>query len=100
MISTFKWRPQISTGITGHRRENFMKRFLNICRAIKALAAKYPDWGFCIPHAPQSQRPQTNTNNIYELSPKGGGRGGAIFFIEPLDYLSCFSDGQVLPSAD
>ena len=35
--------------ITGHRRENFGEGFLNICRAIKTLAAKYPDVDFVYP---------------------------------------------------
>lgn len=35
--------------ITGHRRENFGKGFLNICNAIKELAIKYEDYNFIYP---------------------------------------------------
>lgn len=35
--------------ITGHRRENFGKGFLNICEAIKELAEKYPEVDFVYP---------------------------------------------------
>lgn len=35
--------------ITGHRRENFGEGFINICKAIKELALKYPDFEFVYP---------------------------------------------------
>ena len=35
--------------ITGHRRENFGEGFLNICRAIRDLAKKYPEVDFVYP---------------------------------------------------
>ena len=35
--------------ITGHRRENFGDGFISICKAIKALAEKYPDVDFVYP---------------------------------------------------
>lgn len=74
--------------ITGHRRENFGEGFLNICRAIKTLAAKYPDVDFVYPmHLNPNVRKPIQTIFGELSSPKGGGREGAIFFIEPLDYL-------------
>ena len=35
--------------ITGHRRENFGEGFQEICKALKALALKYPDFHFVYP---------------------------------------------------
>jgi len=35
--------------ITGHRRENFGEGFINICKAIKELAEKYPNFEFVYP---------------------------------------------------
>ncbi len=75
--------------ITGHRRENFGEGFLNICRAIKSLAAKYPDVDFVYPmHLNPNVRKPIQTIFGELSSPDGGGREGVnIFFIEPLDYL-------------
>lgn len=75
--------------ITGHRRENFGEGFLNICRAIKTLAAKYPDVDFVYPmHLNPNVRKPIQTIFGELSSPEGGGREGVnIFFIEPLDYL-------------
>ena len=61
--------------ITGHRRENFGEAFLNICRAIRELAIKYPDWQFIYPvHLnPNVQKPVTSIlsgiENIHLLVP-------------------------------
>lgn len=67
--------------ITGHRRENFGNGFLNICRAIRDLALKYPDVDFVYPmHLnPNVRRP------IAEIF--GEKSHDNVFFIEPLDYL-------------
>jgi len=35
--------------ITGHRRESFGEGFQRICRALKTLALKYPQWQFIYP---------------------------------------------------
>lgn len=65
--------------ITGHRRENFGDGFLNICKALKELAAKYSDVDFVYPvHLnPNVQKPVneilTGISNVY--------------LIEPLEYL-------------
>ena len=68
--------------ITGHRRENFGDGFISICRAIKTLSEKYPDVDFVYPmHLnPNVRKP------IKEVF--GEKRGGNMFFIEPLEYLS------------
>ena len=68
--------------ITGHRRENFGEGFMNICRAIKDLAEKYPDVDFVYPmHLnPNVRRP------IKEVF--GEDKKENLFFIEPLDYLN------------
>jgi UDP-N-acetylglucosamine 2-epimerase (non-hydrolysing) len=66
--------------ITGHRRENFGEGFLNICRAIKNLSAKYPDVDFVYPmHLnPNVRKP------VLEILGEGAEN---VFLIEPLDYL-------------
>lgn len=66
--------------ITGHRRENFGEGFLNICQAIKQLAADYPDVDFVYPmHLnPNVRKP------VLEIL---GDSSDNIFLIEPLDYL-------------
>ena len=70
--------------ITGHRRENFGEGFLNICQAIKDLAAKYPDVDFVYPmHLnPNVRKP------IHEVFGDSLENLGNVFFIEPLEYLS------------
>ncbi len=72
--------------ITGHRRENFGDGFLNICRAFKNLAEKYPDVDFVYPmHMnPNVRKP------IREIfgDNEGGQSTPNIYFIEPLEYLS------------
>lgn len=35
--------------VTGHRRESFGEGFLNICKALAAIADKYPEWGILYP---------------------------------------------------
>lgn len=69
--------------ITGHRRENFGKGFINICNAIKALGEKFIDVDFIYPmHLnPNVRKPISEVfGNLMELN-------GNIHFIEPLDYL-------------
>ena len=66
--------------ITGHRRENFGKGFLNICHAIKFLAEQYKDVDFVYPmHLnPNVRKP------VLEILGEGAEN---VFLIEPLDYL-------------
>ena len=66
--------------ITGHRRENFGKGFLNICHAIKTLSEQYPDVDFVYPmHLnPNVRKP------VMEIL---GDNASNIFLIEPLQYL-------------
>lgn len=71
--------------ITGHRRENFGDGFLSICRAIKDLAARFPEVDFVYPmHLnPNVRRP------IHEVfGDKFNDSSSNLFFIEPLEYLS------------
>ena len=69
--------------ITGHRRENFGEGFINICMAIRDLAAKYPEVDFVYPmHLnPNVRKPihKVFGENLEDL--------GNLFFIEPLEYL-------------
>lgn len=61
--------------ITGHRRENFGKGFLNICKAIKTLAEQHIDWQFVYPvHLnPNVQQPVnqllSGLNNVHLIAP-------------------------------
>lgn len=70
--------------ITGHRRENFGKGFLSICRAIRTLAERYLAVDFVYPmHLnPNVRRP------IHEVFGEDLTNLGNLFFIEPLEYLS------------
>ena len=70
--------------ITGHRRENFGKGFINMCTAIKDLNLKYPDVDFVYPmHLnPNVRKP------IHEVFGEDLSNLGNMFFIEPLEYLS------------
>lgn len=73
--------------ITGHRRENFGDGFINICKAIKTLAEKYPDVDFVYPmHLnPNVRKP------ISEIFGEDIGERDNLHFIEPLDYLDFVS---------
>ena len=80
--------------ITGHRRENFGEGFINICRAIRDLAAKYPGVDFVYPmHLnPNVRKPIREV--FGEMTDRVGHDGnvipgltGNLFFIEPLDDL-------------
>ncbi len=61
--------------ITGHRRENFGQGFLDMCSAIKTLAAEHPDVNFVYPvHLnPNVQKPVlellSGINNVYLIAP-------------------------------
>lgn len=70
--------------ITGHRRENFGDGFICMCRAIKALAGKYPEVDFVYPmHLnPNVRKP------IHEVFGEDLSGLRNLFFIEPLEYLS------------
>jgi UDP-N-acetylglucosamine 2-epimerase (non-hydrolysing) len=73
--------------ITGHRRENFGKGFLNICESIKFLAEKHPEVDFVYPvHLnPNVQKPVYEILGKYEDS--DGTRNSNIFLIDRIDYL-------------
>ncbi|ELK4665996.1 UDP-N-acetylglucosamine 2-epimerase (non-hydrolyzing) [Campylobacter coli] len=61
--------------VTGHRRENFGKGFLQICEALKVIAIDNPDLDIVYPvHLnPNVQKPVktllSNTSNIYLINP-------------------------------
>lgn len=70
--------------ITGHRRENFGEGFLNICKAIKELAIKYPNVDYVYPvHLnPHVKKPVYDILGKDLLHPLNN-----IYLISPLDYL-------------
>lgn len=74
----FDWSKQRFVLITGHRRENFGDSFLQICHALKDLAARYPKVQFVYPvHLnPNVQEPVNAI--LAEL--------GNVHLIAPLDY--------------
>ena len=80
-IGTIKQSRRKSVLITGHRRENFGKGFIRICRAIKTLSERYPDVDFVYPmHLnPNVREP------IHEVF--GKVHQPNLFFIEPVEYL-------------
>ena len=65
--------------ITGHRRENFGKGFLDLCTALKTIADKHPDWILVYPvHLnPNVQKP------VFELL----GNSKNIILTKPVSYL-------------
>lgn len=70
--------------ITGHRRENFGKGFINICKAIKFLKDKYRDIDFVYPmHLNPNVR-----EAIHKVFGENLANMGNMFFVEPLEYLS------------
>jgi len=76
--------------ITGHRRENFGEGFINICKAIKTLAEKYPNVDFIYPmHLnPNVRRPILEVfGKIINHEDRTLNNNLNMFFIEPLDYL-------------
>lgn len=74
----FDWEKQRFVLMTGHRRENFGDGFLQICHALKELAARYPTVRFVYPvHLnPNVQQP---VNDILADLPN-------VHLIAPLDY--------------
>lgn len=70
--------------ITGHRRENFGKGFINMCKAIKTLTEKYPEIDFIYPmHLNPNVRNAIKTVFKEEQTVKNN-----MFFIEPLEYFT------------
>lgn len=74
----FAWQSDRFVLITGHRRENFGDGFLQICEALKDLAARYPNVRFVYPvHLnPNVQQPVKSL--LADLQ--------NVHLIEPLDY--------------
>ncbi len=74
----FTWQTERFVLITGHRRENFGDGFLQICEALKDLAARYPNVHLVYPvHLnPNVQQP---VKSILADLPN-------VHLIEPLDY--------------
>lgn len=74
-VLNFNWQNDKFILITGHRRENFGKGFIEICSAIKELALRYPDYHFVYPvHLnPNVQKPVNdllgNSSNIHLIAP-------------------------------
>lgn len=84
--------------ITGHRRENFGRGFIDMCSAIRDLASKYPEVDFVYPmHLnPNVRKP------IHEVFGEDLSVYSNLFFIEPLEYLEfvCLMEKSVLVLTD
>lgn len=71
----FDWQNQRFVLMTGHRRENFGDGFLQICHALKELAARYPTVQFVYPvHLnPNVQQPVNailaDVSNVHLIAP-------------------------------
>lgn len=65
--------------VTGHRRENFGEKFIDLCRGLRMIADKFPDVDILYPvHLnPNVQKPVYNILSDVKN----------IFLIEPIDYL-------------
>lgn len=74
--------------VTGHRRENFGEGLLNVCRAIKTLADKYPDVDFIYPAHPNPHVRQS-INQVFGLPAHAQLHEveGNLRFTEPMDYV-------------
>lgn len=64
--------------VTAHRRENFGKPFVEICRALKTLAEKNPDVQFLYPVHPNP--------NVKQIAHEFLGSLSNVVLCEPLDY--------------
>jgi len=74
-VLDFSWEKDQFVLITGHRRENFGKGFLEICTAIKSLAIEFPQFKFVYPvHLNPNVRSPiskllSSIDNIYLIEP-------------------------------
>ena len=75
---SFDWKSERFVLITGHRRENFGKGFLNICEAIKEVAIKNPEVYFVYPVHLNPNVKNTVTEILSNIK--------NIFLIDPLHY--------------
>lgn len=67
--------------ITGHRRENFGERILNICHAVRNLSLAYPEADFVYPvHLNPNVR-----NPVLEIL--SANQNGNLFLLNPLEYF-------------
>jgi UDP-N-acetylglucosamine 2-epimerase (non-hydrolysing) len=64
--------------VTGHRRENFGRRFLNICNALKEIAERYPDIDIVYPVHLNPNVQKVVYDILSDLE--------NIYLIDPLDY--------------
>nr|WP_320118821.1 UDP-N-acetylglucosamine 2-epimerase (non-hydrolyzing) [uncultured Marinifilum sp.] len=87
LVAEWVYRTRKMVLITGHRRENFGRGFMNICESVKFLANKYPDVDFVYPvHLnPNVQKP------VYDILgddlANGTEKSKNIYLIDPVDYL-------------
>ena len=84
LLSKWKEHERVLVLITGHRRENFGKPFIQICESIKTLSLKYSNVDFVYPmHLnPNVRKP------IYQIFGDDLSNLDNMFFIEPLEYLT------------
>lgn len=76
--------------ITGHRRENFGKPFIQICEAIKELSLRYPNVDFVYPMHPNPSVKQAVEATFGEMNAIRS-KYANIYFCKPLEYLPFIS---------
>ncbi|MGQ1909043.1 non-hydrolyzing UDP-N-acetylglucosamine 2-epimerase [Marinifilum sp. RC60d5] len=87
LVAEWVYRTRKMVLITGHRRENFGRGFMNICESVKFLANRYPDVDFVYPvHLnPNVQKP------VYDILgddlANGKEKSKNIYLIDPVEYL-------------
>lgn len=87
-----KWKEheRILVLITGHRRENFGKPFIQICEAIKELSLRYLNVDFVYPMHPNPNVKQAVEATFGEMNAIRS-KYANIYFCKPLEYLPFIS---------
>lgn len=86
LLSKWKEHERVLVLITGHRRENFGKPFIQICESIKTLSLKYSNVDFVYPMHPNphvKEAVESVFGEIESISMKYTN----LFFCNPLEYL-------------
>ena len=86
LLSKWKEHERVLVLITGHRRENFGKPFIQICESIKTLSLKYSNVDFVYPMHPNphvKEAVESVVGEIESISMKYTN----LFFCNPLEYL-------------
>lgn len=86
LLSKWKERERILVLITGHRRENFGKPFIEICESIKTLSLKYSNVDFVYPMHPNPHVKEA-VESVFGKVELISTKYTNLFFCNPLEYL-------------